>query len=77
MPSPAPPHTHTHTHTSLVGRTVGLRPTWPEGDEQEDTLQGRSPPYVGLQVLTGSWDCFNFGQCVKCSWDQTHMVDPS
>ena len=77
MTSPAAPPPHTHIHANLVGRTVRLRPTWPEGAEQEDTLQGRSPPYAGLQVLTESWDCFNFGQSVKCSCDQTYMVDPS
>ena len=77
MPSPAARPTHTHRHANLVGRTVGVRPTWPEGAEQEDTLQGRSPPYAGLQVLTESWDYFNFGQSVKCSCDQTCTVDPS
>lgn len=33
-----PPHP-----TSFVSRTAGQRPTWPESDEQKDTLQGRSP----------------------------------
>lgn len=38
-----PSSAHTSEVTGLVGRRAGQRPTWPEGNEQEGTSQGRSP----------------------------------